>query len=203
MDLTMVSKNLVERGYSVKTFETAKECSDYLNSQIDATTVGIGGSVTVSELGLYPLLKEHNTVFWHGDKDLVAKLGVKDIITSAINTEVYISSVNAMSKDGVIINIDGNGNRIASTCYGHKKVYLIVGKNKLTLDFESAMWRARNIASPKNAQRLKKNTPCAVKGDKCYDCQSPERICNGFLIFERAMKGTETEVLLVNEELGY
>ena len=68
MDLTLVSKNLVERGYSVKTFETAKECSDYLNSQIDATTVGIGGSVTVSELGLYPLLKEDNTVFWNGDK---------------------------------------------------------------------------------------------------------------------------------------
>ncbi len=199
----MLKECLLKKGYGVTVFETADECRDYLNTQIDGTTVGIGGSVSVSQLGVYPLLKDHNTVFWHGNKELVAELGDRAIRDAAINTEIYIASVNAITEDGVIINIDYTGNRIASMCYGHKKVYLIVGKNKIAADFNTALWRARNIASPKNAQRLGRKTPCAIKGDKCYDCKSPDRICNGFLVFDRAMSGTHTEVLLVNEELGY
>ncbi len=201
--MNTVADHLTNRGYSVKIFGAAAECRDYLNTQIDGTTVGIGGSVTVSQLGLYPLLKEHNTVFWHGDKEMVAEHGDRTVRDLAKNTKIYISSVNAMTEDGVILNIDYTGNRIAAMCYGHKKVYLIVGKNKITPDFESALWRARNIASPKNAQRLGKKTPCALTGDRCYDCDSPERICNGFLVFDRAMAGTQTEVLLIKEDLGY
>ncbi len=198
-----LKQSLVERGYTVSAFRSATEATAYLNEQIDNTSVGIGGSVTVGEMGLYPLLKAHNKVVWHGDKETVAKLGNKAVRDLAIDTEVYISSVNAMTVDGVIINIDYTGNRIGAMCYGHKKVYLLVGKNKIASDFKKALWRARNIASPKNAQRLGRKTPCAVKGDKCYDCKSPERICNGFLVFERAMAGAETEVVLIEEELGY
>ncbi len=198
-----VAKNLQKRGYVVRIFESVAACREYLDQAIDCKTVGIGGSVTVGQLGIYPLLKTHNTVFWHGDRELVEKMGNKAVRDAAVDTEVYISSVNGMSEDGVIVNIDYTGNRIAATCYGHEKVYLLVGKNKIAPNFESALWRARNIASPKNAQRLGRKTPCAVRGDRCYDCDSPDRICNGFLIFDRAMAGTETEVLLIDENLGY
>ena len=102
-----------------------------------------------------------------------------------------------------MINIDGFGNRVASTLYGHEKVYLVIGCNKLAPTYEEALWRARNIAGPKNAQRKQMKTPCAAKGDRCYDCKSPERICRGMVTLWGPMLGMETEVVLVNEALGY
>ena len=107
-----------------------------------------------------------------------------------------------MAETGEILNIDGTGNRVASTLYGHNKVYFIIGINKIAPDFESALWRARNIAAPKNAQRLNRNTPCAVKGDRCYDCKSPDRICRGLTVLWGPMMGMETEIVLIDEPLG-
>ncbi len=115
---------------------------------------------------------------------------------------MYLSSVNALAETGEIINIDGAGNRVASTLYGHQKVYLVISRNKLAEDYESALWRARNIAAPKNAQRLNRKTPCAVKADRCYDCKSPERICCGLVVLWRPMMGQDIEIILVDEDLG-
>ena len=125
--------------------------------------------------------------------------------TSAARAPVYITSANALAETGEIINIDGVGNRAASTLYGHQKLYFVVGRNKLAPTYEEALWRARNIAAPKNAQRLGRKTPCAIKGDRCYDCKSPERICRGLVVLWEPMMGMEqtTEVLLVDEELGF
>ena len=97
---------------------------------------------------------------------------------------------------------DGAGNRVASTLFGHQKTYFVIGKNKLAPTFDEALWRARNIAGPKNAQRLGKKTPCAVNGDRCYDCKSPERICRGLVVNWGPMMGKEAEVILVDEDLG-
>lgn len=108
-----------------------------------------------------------------------------------------------MAETGEIINIDGNCNRVASIFYGHKKVYLVIGENKLEKDYDSALHRARNIASPLNAKRVGAKTPCAVKGDKCYDCKSPERICRGLSVLWGIPMTGEFEVILVHEELGY
>ena len=117
---------------------------------------------------------------------------------------MYLSSVNAIAETGEILNIDGTGNRVAATLYGHKKLYLVTGVNKIAADYDAALWRARNIASPKNAQRLQKKTPCALHGDKCYDCSSPERICRGLVVLWEPVKGIgETEVVLIGEALGY
>lgn len=203
MELEEIKKNLLKRDYQVSSFASAKECCEYLDQAIDQTTVGIGGSVTVKQLGLLEKLQQHNTVYWHNDPKQVSELGSMAIRKKAMDTDIYISSVNAMSKDGQIVNIDGTGNRIASMTFGHRKVYLIVGKNKITDSLETAIQRARNIAAPKNAQRLNCKTPCAIKGDKCYDCMSKDRICRGFLILEQAMMGMETEIIIVDEELGY
>ena len=190
-----VKKNLEARGFSVRTFATAAEAAAHLNGAIDGKTVGFGGSVTLKDMGLYELLGSHNEVHWHwvnGPEERQAAMG----------TQVYLSSANGLAETGEIINIDGSGNRVASTLYGHEKVYLVIGRNKLAPTYDEALWRARNIASPKNAQRLGKKTPCAVKGDRCYDCKSPERICRGLVVLWAPMLGMETEVILVDEDLG-
>ena len=203
MDSQIVKENSEKKGFKVSVFSDAKEASDYLNKEINNTSVAFGGSMTLAEMGLFDTLKTHNELWYHSNAELIEKYGREEIFKRAMSADVYISSVNGMSSDGVLINIDGNGNRIASTAFGHKKVYYVVGKNKIEDTFEKAMWRARNIAAPKNAQRLNRKTPCAIKGDKCYNCSSPERICRGILITEAPMSAQETEILLVNENLGY
>ena len=92
---------------------------------------------------------------------------------------------------------------MASTLFGHKKVYFVIGRNKIAPTYDEALWRARNIAAPRNAQRLGRKTPCAVKGDRCYDCKSPERICCGLVTLWRPIMGMPIEVILVDQELGF
>ena len=190
-----LTENLERRGYQVRRFATAQEAADYLDGQIDQSTVSIGGSVTIQELGLYPRLSAHNWVIWHWEGGSLAE---------AAQTQVYLSSVNGLAETGELINIDGTGNRVASTLYGHRRVYFVVGGNKIAPDYDAALWRARNIASPKNAQRLGKKTPCAVKGDRCYDCQSPDRICRSLaVLLEKPLCIEHMEIVLVEQELGY
>ena len=147
------------------------------------------------ERQLYEKLAAHNEVHWHWVNGPAER-------EQAVGTEVYLTSVNGLAETGELINIDGAGNRVASTLYGHKKVYFLVGRNKLAPTYDEALWRARNIAAPKNAQRLQKKTPCAVKGDRCYNCKSPERICRGLVVLWGPMMGMEAEVILVDEDLG-
>ena len=195
IDWTKLTKNLEQRDFTVRAFATAAEAADYLDKEINGVSVGFGGSMTVQEMGLYPKLAAHNDTIWHWDKAGLEQAAV---------TDVYISSVNGLAETGEIINIDGTGNRVASTLFGHKKVYFVVGKNTIAPDYDKALWRARNIASPKNAQRIGVQTPCAAKGDKCYDCQSPQRICRGLVVLWEKPKSIETvEVILIDQELGY
>jgi len=194
-DWTKLTQNLEQRGFTPKVFATAAEAVDYLDKEIDGVSVGFGGSMTVQEMGLYPRLAAHNHAVWHWNKDGLDQAAV---------TDVYICSVNGLAETGELINIDGTGNRVASTLYGHKRVYFVVGRNKVAPDYDAALWRARNIASPKNAQRIGVDTPCAVKGDRCYDCSSPQRICRGLVVLWEKPKSIETmEVILIDEDLGY
>jgi len=193
-------KNLEARGYTVRVFPTGADAAAYLDSAIDGKTVGFGGSVTLGELGLYERLSTHNTVFWHMAPD---GNGGEEARVAAGGAQIYLSSVNGLAETGEIINIDGTGNRLASTLYGHEKLYLIVGKNKLAPTYDEALWRARNIAGPKNAQRLHRRTPCAVRGDRCYDCKSPDRICHGMVVLWQAMNSMPMEIVLIGEDLGY
>lgn len=196
-----VKKNLEARGYTVSCFETAEHAADYLNAQIDGKKVGFGGSVSLKEMGLYEKLAPHNQISWHGR--IPEGRTDKEMRMEAREADIYISSVNGLAETGEIINIDATGNRVAAIFYGHKKVYLVIGKNKLAEDYEKALWRARNIASPKNAKRLGVNTPCAVNADRCYDCNSPQRICRGLVVLWEKPLTSDIEILLVNENLGY
>lgn len=201
--LESVKVALEERGYKVSLFKSVLEANTYLNKEIDNVSVGIGGSVTVKEMGLFSLLKNHNTVWWHNDPEQVAQYGVFDIRTKASLADIYISSVNAITQDGIMINLDATGNRIASTIWGHKKVYLLIGNNKVCKTFEDAMYHVKNVSAPQNAKRLNLKTPCAIKGDKCYNCKSLYKICRTYMIYEAPSKGVETEIILIDEHLGY
>lgn len=198
-DFSRVKQNLEARGFRVSVFATAAEAADYLDSAIDNTSVGFGGSVTLEQMGLYERLERHDRVNWHWRPTFDGA----DARQAAMTAEHYITSVNGLAETGELINIDGTGNRVASTLYGHKKVWFVVGRNKLAPTYEEALWRARNIAAPKNAQRLGRKTPCAVKADHCYDCKSPERICRGLVVLWEAIGSMEMEVVLVDEALGY
>ena len=201
MDFTAVQKNLKERGFAVSTFATAKEAADYLNAQIDHSSVSFGGSMTLSQMGLFESLGAHNPMYSHWN--VPEGMDAGEVLKNASTCEHYLLSANGLAETGEIINIDGTGNRVSSMLFGHRKVWFVIGSNKLAPSYDEALWRARNIAAPKNARRLGMKTPCAVKGDRCYDCKSPERICRGLVVLWEAVKGCETEVVLVDEVLGY
>lgn len=194
----LLTERLKRAGFDVSFFSTAAEAADYLNREIDGKSVGMGGSLTLQEMGLYPRLVIHNEVHWHWSEEGAAAR------FPAMTAEVYLSSVNGLAESGEIVNIDGTGNRISALSFGHHTVYLIVGKNKIAPDYDGALWRAQNIAAPKNAQRLGKDTPCAVNGDQCYHCSSPDRICNALSVLWRKPSGiAKMELVLVDETLGY
>ena len=195
-DLNKAKESLEKKGYTVNLFETGKEAAAYLNEQLDGTSIALGGMKTAEELGLFESLDEHNEVIWHWRQD------PGEALKKAMLTENYIASANALSEDGVIVNIDHTRNRLSSILFGHKKVYLVIGVNKLTENMEDAIWRARNVAAPKRAASMGRKTPCAIKLDKCYDCKSPDRLCRGLLVLMYPMGSAEMEVILVNEELG-
>lgn len=197
MDIEKTVANLKKRHFEVSRFETKEEAAEYLAEQIHDTTVGIGGSTTAKQMGLYEkLVAAGNDVAWHwvtpGDETLKKELDAK----------VFISSANAIAETGEIINIDGKGNRLAALAFGKKRVYIVAGVNKLCGDFDSALYRARNVAATQNATRFDVKTPCKIDG-KCHDCRSPQRICNALLVLWGPMMEMESvEVVLINEELG-
>lgn len=201
MDYTKVMEALQARGYTVTVCPSKDIASAYLNEMIDATTVGFGGSMTLKEMGLFSSLSRHNEVYSHWNTP--SWRSDAEVLADASHADVFLTSVNALAETGELINIDGTGNRVASSLYGHKKVYFVVGRNKLAPTYDEALWRARNIAGPKNAQRLGVQTPCAVRGDKCYDCSSPQRICRALVVLWEKVKSCDMEVVLVDEDLGY
>ena len=197
MNVEKAVESLQKRGFSVQHFPTAQAAADYLCGEIRDTQVGFGGSATLEALGLYERLGEHNQVFWHW------KDKAPDVTEKASLAPVYLTSANAISEDGYLVNIDGRGNRVSASVCSKKAVYVVAGVNKLAPDLEKAIWRARNVAAPKNAQRLGRNTPCAKNGDKCYDCNSPECICSVMSIVRRPMMGMgKYEVILIDQDLG-
>ena len=186
-----LKENLIKLGYDVSYFEDRESLKEYLKNNIKEKTIGFGGSQTLKELGLKDLLEENNIVYQH--HDVPKGTDTMEIRKLENGAQIYISSVNGIALSGEIINIDGVGNRLASLLFGHEKVYLIIGKNKITKDIDEAIYRARNIAAVKNAQRLGVKTPCAINGDHCYDCKSPQRICGAMLIMWKKM--THSNVL--------
>lgn len=199
MNTERTIKNLEKNGFAVRYFETAAEAAEYLLAQLHGRTIGVGGSVTLKQMNLYDRLCADNEVYWH------SMCRTQETLDRAAQAQVYLTSANAIAATGEIINIDGTGNRVAATLYGHEELYIVSGVNKIAPDMTAAMDRARNIAAPLNARRLGRKTPCALTEPmRCHDCSSPDRICCGFCVLVRPVFGIgRTEVVLIGETLGY
>ena len=201
MDLKKAAAALERNRYAVRLFGTAAEAADYLEETIRGTTVGFGDSETLDALELDRRLAARNTVL--NPKRCPDTASFLETARACLTTEVFLTSANALTEDGILVNLDGTGNRVAGSLFGHQKVFYVIGRNKLVPDLERAVWRVRNVAAPRNARRLGLRTPCALRGDRCYDCSSPDRICNGLLIALKKMNDIEMEVLLIDQDLGF
>ncbi len=164
----------------------------------EGSTSTMGGGMSVIEIGLVKALKEGNYNFI--DRDEAADR--RAAMLAAYDADVFLASCNALTEDGVLVNIDGNANRVSAIAYGPKKVILIVGMNKVCSDTAAAMKRARNVAAPINNQRFNGNNPC-VKTGACADCKSPDTICCQFLITRYSKHADRIHVILVNDSLGF
>ncbi len=164
----------------------------------EGSTVTMGGAMSVHEIGLVKALTEGNYNFI--DRDAVEDK--RAAMLAAYDADFYLMSANAMTEDGILVNIDGNSNRVSALAQGPRKVIVIAGMNKICDDVDGAMKRARNVAAPINAQRFGLNTPCAKTGS-CMNCKSPDTICCQFLITRFSRHPGRIHVILVNDNLGF
>lgn len=195
MNLERMARVLEALGYSVRCFASKEDAASYLERTIEQKTVGFGGSMTLEEMRLWERLSRRNTVYSH--------LHGIPPGPAAANAQIYISSVNGLAETGEMVLIDGDGNRTSAVLYGHEKVCFVVGRNKITRSYESAVWRARNIAAPMNARRKGKRTPCAQDAARCFSCGAEERICRAMVTLWRPVSSMEMHVILVDEDMGF
>jgi L-lactate utilization protein LutB len=180
-----------------------KELFALLSELIPAgSTVGCGDSVTMEQLGVFEYLKNSDVVFYDKHKPGLTGAEKREIYLDNFRADVFISGTNAVTENGEILNIDGNGSRVAPMIYGPGKVIVIIGSNKITKNSKEGMTRVRQTAAPMDAARLGKETPCAGSG-KCSDCKSPDRICNTFVMIARQFKPERIHVIIVDGEHGY
>ena len=194
-----VTKGLASRnmtGYYAADADEARSIA--LTLIPEGATVTMGGGMSVHEIGLVEALKA-------GDYHFIDRHAMEDkraAMLAAYDADVFLASANAITEDGVMINIDGNANRVSAIAQGPRKVVLIVGMNKVCPDIDSAYKRARNVAAPINTQRFGLSTPCTKTG-ACSDCKSPDTICCQFLMTRFSRHDGRIHVILVNESLGF
>lgn len=168
----------------------------------DGSSIGCGDSLTLEQLSVFDYLRNREISFLDKHKPGLSHDEKREIYLKNFSSDIFISGANGITLDGKIVNIDGNGSRVAPTIYGPEKVIFVVGENKIEADEESAMARARNIAGPLDAARLGKNTPC-VKLKKCTNCRSNDRICNSFVTIASQFNPDRIHLILVSGSYGY
>ncbi len=190
----LASRNMT--GYYAKDREEAKRIA--LSLIPEGSSVTMGGALSAHEIGLVEALQTASYNFI----DRAAFENPREAMLTAYDADWFLSSANAMTEDGVLVNIDGNANRVSCIANGPKHVLFIVGMNKVCSDIDGAMKRARNVAAPINAQRFGLNTPCSKTGS-CMNCKSPDTICCQFLITRFSRHKDRMHVILVNDTLGF
>ena len=195
-------KNLEKRGMEGYFFEDSASCVNAVKEMLqDGSIISWGGSESIKESGIMDMLQQ-------GNYELIDRLQAKtpeearEFYAKTVLSDYYFMSTNAITLDGELINIDGNGNRVACLIHGPSNIMMIVGMNKLVSSVENGVERVRNFASPPNAKRLNRQTPCNFNG-RCGDCLSPDCMCNQIVITRRSGRPGRIKVFLVAEELGY
>ena len=208
MDIHFLKRNAVLAEHVIKGLKSRNMSGYYAKNKEEAlktalelipkgSSISMGGCMSAQEIGLVSALKE-------GDYHFIDRSNMepREALFAAYDAGVFLASANAMTDDGILVNIDGNANRVSCIAQGPKKVLFIVSMNKICSDLDSAMKRARNIAAPANAQRFDIKTPCKLTG-RCSDCKSPDTICCQFLITRYSRHTDRIHVILVNENLGF
>ncbi|MCL2768082.1 MAG: lactate utilization protein [Synergistaceae bacterium] len=198
---TLVSE-LSKKGYSACYVNTKEEAlSEVLKIIPEKTSVGIPGSVTIREIGAMGALKERGCVVYHHWDPTLTPEQRMEVLQNENLSDYFLTSANAVTTDGMIVNIDGNGNRVSGMAWGRNELIFVIGVNKIAKNLDAAISRART-ATPPNVFRLNGDTPCTKTGH-CVNCDSAGRVCRVMLILERPAIGRKTHVIVVGEDLGY
>lgn len=206
--LESVKENLEANNFTAFVADTPEDVKAIVENEILAKsqgkTISWGGSLTHVETGLYEMLKDREDldVLDTYDKKGYTPEEVLERRRQSLLSDIFVTGTNAVIEDGYLVNLDMIGNRIAALTFGPKEVIILVGRNKIVPDLESAMDRVKNYAAPVNAMRLDMQTPCAKTGI-CHDCKSPARICNTWTITEKSFPQGRVKVILINADLGF
>lgn len=198
-------KNLNSNNMDAYYFTSREQLFKRIDELIpDGSSVSCGGSMTLFEVGIIDHLHKINCKLLDRYKDGLSRDDVHKVLVSALTCDVYITSSNAVTENGELYNVDGNGNRVAAMIFGPKSVIVVIGVNKIVADIKEATLRVRNVAAPANAVRLKLSTPCTKTGH-CMDCKVSDHICCNYVVMgqQRARNKGRIKVLILNEELGY
>lgn len=168
----------------------------------DGNTVSVGGSMTLFETGVIDFLRSGKYNFLDRYEEGLTPKDIKNIFRKSFSADAYIVSSNAITEEGELYNVDGNGNRVAAMIYGPDKVIVVVSYNKIVRNIDEAIKRNREISAPANAKRLARKTPCTEVG-YCMDCKSPDRICNDYVVIKRQGVKERIYILILEEDFGY
>jgi len=203
VEVSRVKQALEANNFPVKVFSSGEEAKQHFLSIIDKKdSVGIGGSTTIKEIGLFQHLVDNEFNIINPYIPNLTRDEIFEIRRKTLLADYLITSSNAVTMQGDLINVDGYSNRVAAIMFGPKKVFLFIGKNKIVPDIESGIDRVFNYAAPINAKRLNKNTPCVETG-VCEDCTSPDRICNNLTVTMKQNITDRINIFLINENLGF
>lgn len=205
--MTEILKNTIEnlnrRGFLAEYAENSEAAkARVLELASGAKTIGMGGSVTLYKTGIQDALAEAGFVIYSASYAAKNGQDPAEAVKQGIFADIYMSSSNAITEDGMLINIDGMGNRVAGMIFGPDKIIVVAGRNKIAANEAEAIARIKAIACPMNGKRLKKQLPCALTG-RCNDCRSADRMCRVTVKHETPTRGKEFHIILVDEELGY
>lgn len=194
-----LKKRQIEGYYCKNSAEAVSKAMSFVAAE---STVSFGGSMTLTETGLMTELRAKTDIHLLDRDKALTQAVVQDIFVKSFTADTYFMSTNAITLEGELLNIDGNGNRVAALIWGPKQVIILCGMNKVASDLTEAYHRVKNIASPMNTIRLNKKTPCVATG-KCEDCYSPDCICSQTVITRWSRQPERIKVILIGEELGY
>jgi L-lactate utilization protein LutB len=195
-------KALQGNGFQVSYFPEKGQAKEYILKQIPVgATVGIGGSLTLGEIGLFEELRHLQISLINPSSKKLSREEAYNLRRRALTADIFLTGSNALTEDGHIYNIDASGNRAGAMFFGPKKVLIVAGTNKIVKDVTDARRRIKEIAAPMNARRLGYKTPCADLG-QCFECPPPESMCNVTVIIEKKPRSTEIEIVLIGETLG-
>ena len=205
--LQEVCENLNKNNFDAHVVETSKAAKELVMNtilpQLDVKTIGFGGSMTLKDTGIFDAVCELEGVeLLRSDLPELSSEEKIEVRRKSLLTDLFFTGTNAVTEDGTLVNLDMFGNRVAALTFGPKHVIVLIGRNKIVPDLETAMDRIKEYAAPVNTMRLDMKTPCRKTG-VCADCSSPARICNSWTINEKSFPKKRTIVVLVNEDLGF